>query len=798
MNQINGKEIDLNQQTIKDLEIETVVHSISSYALSREGMERLKKSPFIRDKEVILHTQKILEDLSLIPIYNEVEVMSFPDISQIVNNLTTSPYALDGHELFTLKEYLQSARLLIQYTKAPKRGSDQEHKEPISSTLIDSLDEELHNLYKLIDYTLESPGNVKASHPSIVRLTKQLEQKRGQRSAYSTSFLKDHKDVASSDIPSFKDNRVVLPIRNDRRSEVQGFVHSASSSQQTLFMESYPLVELNNSVVLIAQEIEIEIAKIIASLSKEALKQVANITRLMQSIGYVDSLYALTRFKERENLCFPHINDSLEAHLIDSRHPLLKESCVPITVHIAHPVRSVVLSGPNAGGKTVTIKTIALLAYMHQTFFMIPAKIGSSLPLFSSIFTDVGDEQSIEKSLSTFSSHMQRISEILHNVDSSSLVILDELGSGTDPIEGAALAKAILQYLLDNGGMTCITSHHSLLKQAAYAHPHMLNASMEFDEATHRPTFRVISGLPGDSHAIHTARMMGIPLEVIEMAEGHIGTDNIMVSKIIRGLEEKEREMEQLRYSLKKREKLLNEHIRREDLRTLTLNQKEKLLKEEQLTSLKRFISDKKSELENLVAYLREGEITKEKMKKMKEYQSSLDEKEASTKEELSILDTKIRTKKEIQPSNLPLTVGTTVYVTDKKREGVIVRVDKRDRFQVAIKGVKFTFKKEELTPIIDKKEHTPTISYNTSVSEVKLSIDVRGNTLEKTLQLVDAQLEGALMHGIATFSIIHGMGDGILMRGIHTHLSKLPYVKAFYVARPEDGGHGKTYVELD
>ncbi len=788
----------MNQQTIKDLEIQSVVQTISSYALSSEGMERLIKSPFVTDIPLILHHQQLIDDLSLIPLYNEVEVMSFPEITHVIKNLTSNPYSLNGEELYELKEYLHSAILLINYTKAPKRGNSEEYKTHLSASLIEPLSEELLSLYKKIDYTLASPGKVKETHPSIVRLMKQLESKRNMRSSYSTSFLKENREVASSEIPSYKDNRVVLPIRNDKKSEVQGFVHSASNSQNTLFMESYPLVELNNSVVLIVQEIEIEIARIIADLSSDALQQISLIIELMEDIGYVDSLYALTRFKLMTHQVFPVINDQLDAHIIASRHPLLKEKCVPISVHIEDPVRSVVISGPNAGGKTVTIKTIALLAFMHQTFFMIPASEGSSLPIFSSIFTDVGDEQSIEKSLSTFSSHMKRISEILRHVDSKSLVILDELGSGTDPIEGAALAKSILQYLLDKGGLTCITSHHSLLKQAAYAHPNMLNASMEFDEKTSLPTFRVISGLPGDSHAISTARQMGLPQEVIEQAEGHIGSDNVMMSNIIRGLEKKEREIEQLRYTLKKREKALIEHTRKEDLRSLTLNQKEKLLKEEQLVSLKRFISDKKSELENLVAYLREGEITKEKVKKMKDFQFSLDEKETKTKEELEVLDKKITTKKRYEPTNIPLTVGTPVYATEKKREGVIVRVEKKDRFQVSIGGVKFIFKKEELSPIRTVKKSKPIISYSASVSDVKLSIDVRGNTLEQALSMVEGQLEGALMHGIATFSIIHGMGDGILMRGIHTHLAQLSYIKSFYVARPEDGGHGKTYVELD
>ncbi|NCB02563.1 MAG: endonuclease MutS2, partial [Spirochaetia bacterium] len=721
----------MRSETIKDLEIESVIKDIQRYALSIDGMNALKEKPFVSDKNEIETTQGIIKDLTLIPLYNEVEVSSFPDIEIIITHLTHLPYSLNGEELFLLKEYLQSAISLIHYTKASKRGDGERDNRPLSASLIEELEPSLHSLYREIEATLETPGTVKLSHPSIARLVKKLEQQRSTRSSYSSSFLAEHKEIASSNIPSYKDNRVVLPIRNDRRSEIQGFVHSASNSQNTLFMESYPLVELNNAVVIITQEIEIEIAKIIASLSKQALLCLNELTLLRESIAYVDSLYALSRYKEMTKQTFPSINEEREIHLIESRHPLLKETCVPISVHIADPVRSLVISGPNAGGKTVTIKTIALLAYMNQTFFMIPAEEGSSLPLFSSIFTDIGDEQSIEKSLSTFSSHMKRISEILKEVNSSSLVILDELGSGTDPIEGAALAKAILQYLLDKGGITCITSHHSLLKQAAYAHPNMLNASMEFNEVTNMPTFRVISGLPGDSHALHTAKQMGLPKEVIAQAEGHIGSDNIMMSNIIRGLEEKEREVEQLKHSIKKREKSLNEQIKKEDLRTLTLNQQEKLLKEGQLVTLNRFISDKKSELENLVAFLREGEITKEKVRKMKEYQSSLDEKVRQTKDSIEVLDKKINTRRKKESHEpIQLEVGTEVYATERKREGVIVRIEKNDRYQVSIGGVKFTFNKDELSPIRKKTPIKPTISYSATISDVKMSIDVRGKTL--------------------------------------------------------------------
>jgi DNA mismatch repair protein MutS2 len=789
----------MNNTTKRDLEIDRVLESLSTLTLSYDGIEELHNSPFICDAKIIQEKQAIIEDLSLIPLYNEISPHSFPDISIIMSHLHANPYSLQGDELFLLNEYLRSGEQLYEYLNAPKRNnstSNDEHSSTLSSTLMEMLPPALTLLRKEIDFCLESPGIVKMSHPAISRLAKSLEQKRNQRQSYSLSFLKENKEVAVSSVPTFKDQRVVLPIRNDRRGEVDGFINSSSNSKATVFMESYPLVQYNNQVVLLQQEIEIEIAKIIASLSKMALEAVDEIELLRKKVGYVDALIARARYKTTYQCTYPIINDDSSIHLIEARHPLLKKEAVPITLIIEKPIRSVVISGPNAGGKTVSIKTVALLAYMHQTLFVVPAKEGSTLPLFSSIYSDVGDEQSIEKSLSTFSSHMQRISDILHNVDSNSLVILDELGSGTDPIEGSALARSILEYLMDNGGITLITSHHSLLKQYAYAHPHVLNASMEFDEETHNPTFKVISGLPGDSHALDTARRMGLPESVISTAQKHIGLENVAVSAIISSLEQKQREAQKLKDTLKQKERELIEHKRVADLRDLSLNQKERLVREEQIGSLSQFISDKSKELENLVATLREGEITKEKTKRVKQYIESLDTKKVEAEQKVESLYK--RDKKAIKRTkDTPLSVGTHVVVGEKKKEGIIVRQEKKGKYQVAIGGVKFTFDESMLEPRDAPKRKTPIISYSSSAEDVKMSIDVRGKNLQDALLVVDTQLEGALLHGMQIFSIIHGMGDGILMRGIHQHLSKLKFVSSFYVARPEDGGHGKTYVEM-
>ncbi len=790
----------MNSNTIKDLEIERVMDFVCALTLSVEGAEQLRDSPFVTDRKVIAENQRIIEDLSLIPLYNDLPLSSFPDISQIVGHLCSIHRSIDGTELFILGQYLHSSIELYEYLHAPKRdiaAASNSTAEYPSCALMDRIPESLTALMKEIDFCLESPGVVKMSHPGIASLVHALESKRTQRKSYSESFLKEHKDTAAQSVPTYKDQRVVLPVRNDRRSEVKGFINSTSNSGSTVFMESFPLVEYNNQVVLLQQKIEIEMAKIISSLSDMAFSALSDIEDLRSAVGYADAMLSRSLFKGRYMCTFPDISEDRTIKLLEARHPLLKDQAVPITMEISPPVSTVVISGPNAGGKTVSIKTVALLAFMHQTLFVIPAKEGSSLPLFSSIYTDVGDEQSIEKSLSTFSSHMKRIAEIVKSIDDRSLVILDELGSGTDPIEGAALAKAIVEHLMDSGVITLITSHHTLLKQYAYAHQHVLNASMEFDEKTHNPTFRVISGLPGESHAIDTARRMGLPESVLETAISHIGSQNMKVSTIISSLEQKEHQAERKLEKIAERERELTEMKRAYDLRQLSLNQKERQVREQQIGSLSRFISEKRKELENLVAELREGEITREKTRKVKQYLDSLDQKKAESRDAANAIRVN-PAKNSTKELDRTLEVGMNVYAGDKKKEGVIVRKEKRGRYLVSIGGMKFTFRSEELRPKgMPEKTKAPTISYSSSIEQVRMSIDVRGRTLEDALAAVDTQIEGALLHGMKTFSIIHGMGDGILMRGIHERLSTLPYVSSFYFARPEDGGHGKTYVEM-
>ncbi len=785
------------EHTLHDLEYERVLSLFFPFALSDEGREHLRTLPFSRDLQEIGLTQRMIGEIRSISARHSEKPERFVTLSEVDRHQQLGSFSLKGEHLYVIKEYLNSARAFVSFLR--HHDSDphqQDHENNLVSEVITSYSDTLERYRRELETAIESPGIVKMSHPAIAPLVKKLEGKKRERGTYATGFLREHESSAQSLTPSYRDNRVVLPIRNDHKREVDGLLHSSSQSGQTLYVEPYTLVSYNNAVVQASQEIEREIARILRELSDTYRSLIHEFDALRQEIGLADSLYARAMAMDPYQLVFPLVSGDLELNIVAARHPLLGREAIPISLEMTSPVRSLLLSGPNAGGKTVSIKTIGLLALMHQHLAVVPSREGTTLPLFSRVFTDIGDEQSIEKSLSTFSARMQNIGSVLNSIDDHALVILDELGSGTDPEEGSAIGKSILEYCISRGGITLVTSHHTALKQFAYAREELINASMEFDETTHTPTFRIISGLPGDSHAIDTARRMSLPVEVINKAESYLGEQNLKASEIIRRLEEKEREEERRLKDMEEKEKTIREKIRALDLHELSLRQKEILLRQEQIGSLSSFISQKRAELENLVAELRTGEITREKTRKMKNFLDTLDEKKEESTRHVQ------KMKQTLAPPELELRVGMDILVGENRRPGTIVRFEKSQKVQVSVNGMKFTVDAGEITPAPQGAQKKQPAAKKASLSyqvdtHAAMTLDVRGKTLNEAIEIVDSQIERALLSGVLSFSIIHGLGTGVLMKGIGDHLASLPFVRHFEFARPEDGGHGKTYVEL-
>ncbi|MCR4675799.1 MAG: Smr/MutS family protein [Sphaerochaetaceae bacterium] len=785
------------RKTAGDLGLDTVLHTVSQHALSKGGEKRVLSARPVFDREAWAFRQnQVAEVISCIiqAPEKDIRIEAFPDLTELFYSLESGPASpIDGTMIYDAAVFIDSARIFRKFLRCLESPTS------VVSDIIDEIDFDLLDMTKQIFSILQAPGTVKETYPTIRRLKEAADLKRDERSHFAAEYVRNNNSFMTGTNPVLRDGRIVLPVKNDLHGKIEGYIQGASQTGQTVFMEPFRLVNLNNEVNLAQQEIEIEIARLIGMLSGLLRKNEEKLRILEAQVTESDFLYAFASWSRSYNCCRVITGDEYSCNLIKARHPLLKSKCVPVDFCVPKTCRAVVLTGPNAGGKTVTIKTVGLFAMINQICGYIPASDGSSLDLFDRFFTDIGDDQSIENQLSTFSGHMKGISFILRTMTENSLVILDELGSGTDPQEGAALARAILEYCMKKASLTLVTSHHGVLKQFAYASENVLNASMEFDENTLEPTFRVISGLPGESHAIDTARRMHLPKSVTHAAQSYLGKEAVRISSIIRNLESRRREAEkqeqEIRQKLKETDELLNSLKQKE----LHLKAEENKLEKRYSKEFDSYVRKNRRELENLVRELREGEITREKNLKVKAFidrqEEELQSREEKALEHENEIDRINMEELVTDASNVELKSGMTVYCGPNRREGTVVRKEKNGKWQVAIGPIRFTFKESELVVPAVEKKITAAVYY--SAPQPKLSLDLRGYRLEEALDAVDREIESCCVHGIRNFSIIHGYGDGILSTGIHTHLRLNPLIEACEFAHPDDGGQGKTYVTL-
>lgn len=798
------------KRTAEDLGLNQVLLDISRHALGPLGSKAVIDSKPVHDRDAYLVRQKqvaaVMYALSAASSMDNVRVETFPDVSDVFDSITRSTNSLSGEQVFNIGLFIRSARLLRSVLGLSLQLGCPDKDSGVDN-VIEELPFELLHLEQEIFKILESPGTVKENYPTVKALRDKADSKRHERSRLASELMHSNPTVMQSDTAVLRDGRIVLPVRNESKSMVEGYVQSSSASGGTVFMEPFRLVDMNNAVIMAQEEILIEIARLIGMLSDMVREQEMALRVLSSQVSQADFLYAFASWCKRMDCCRtmigePKIDGDYSCNLIHARHPLLGAKCVPIDLTVPSGIKAVVLTGPNAGGKTVTMKTVGLFALLNQICGHIPAADGSSLALFDRVFTDIGDDQSIENHLSTFSGHMKSIGFILRSMTVDSLVILDELGSGTDPQEGAALARSILEFCTTKASLTLTTSHHGVLKQYAYGSDIVQNASMEFDEKTLEPTFRVIEGLPGESHAIDTAKRMRLPKSVTIAAQKYMGQEAVKISSIIRNLETLRRESESKQAELTRRLNAIQNQENHLAKETRRLQAYENRLKKDRLRDFDDYIKTSRRDLENLVAELRNGEITREKTLKVKSFISDLQEKEDQFKSEIAAKDEQLDAQ-ELEEDNasvdsVPLKPGMDVLCGPSKREGTVIRDAGKGKWIVAIGPMKFTMKETEL--VVPRRTNTAKSYVFDSASKAptpKVSLDLRGYRLLEALDAIDSQIEACCMHGLKSFSIIHGYGDGILSGGIHRHLNTNELVESFKFAIPEDGGQGKTYVVL-
>jgi DNA mismatch repair protein MutS2 len=502
----------------------------------------------------------------------------------------------------------------------------------------------------------------------------------------------------------------------------------------------------------------------------------------LRILAKIDSLFARARFGQRWRATIPKFSQEPRIELWEARHPLLGDRAVPISISFGEGKPVVVITGPNTGGKTVTLKTIGLFCALFQAGIPIPADDRTALPVFEKIRTDIGEEQSIEQSLSTFSSHMKNIIGILGEIDERSLVILDELGAGTDPQEGAALALAILERLLEVGCMAAVATHLTPVKLFAIAHPRILSCSMEFDLETLSPTFRVLQGVPGQSCALLVAERLGLPSELVERAKKKLSAGEIRAEEIIEELARERAAARRLRANLEVEREALRKIRAEYENRLQALKERKAAALSRELKKLEEEIAAARKELAELISQARAAESAaarREILKKVEELKEKLPE--------------------ELPPLKLeqkgPIKVGDTVRIASSGAIGTVISIDGEEA-EVEVRGKKITLPLSSLSLAEAPPEPSPK-PFVPIPQTVELEISVRGLTVEEALRQVDLWLDRLLRAGFSTGRIIHGRGTGTLRKSIHEHLQKIPFVKGFHLAPPNEGGDGVTIVEL-
>ncbi|HCM28832.1 MAG TPA: endonuclease MutS2, partial [Treponema sp.] len=599
-------------------------------------------------------------------------------------------------------------------------------------------------------------------------------------------------------------------------------------------VEPEDVVEKNNDILMEERRLQAEVARVLREMTARIGEKAAELADLSKRTIILDGLCARARYSFETRGAFAD-SASGKLELRKARHPMLGSKAVPIDIAMDAATRIVIVTGPNTGGKTVALKTVGLFALMNQFALALPAEEGTALPVFDGVYADIGDEQSISQSLSTFSAHMTNISSIVASATDRSLVLLDELGSGTDPEEGSAIAMSLLDHFIAVRARLLATTHHGILKNYGYSKEGVVNASVDFDAATLSPTYRILMGVPGESRALDIASRNGLDLSIVDRARGYLDEERADVSALIIGLKTKHRELQDEAEARRKEEVLLREDRRRIDLRELRLRQKESELKEQGIGSLRRLLNESRKTLENLVRELREGEMTREKTLKVKDFiagfEKSIMDEDARFEAEAESLDADLGALREAAATEeregrahassgsggkrnktrggegggepeIPLRIepGIDVFAGPSRRRGKVLRAGKRGFWDVEIGALRMTLPERELIPTSSAEPvrrveiMQADLAGTTSAS---LELNLRGMRLEEALEALRRQLDAASLTGLYDFSVIHGKGDGILQRGVHDYLKSHPGVADYHFSRPEEGGYGKTVVAL-
>ena len=792
-----------NDKNLRSLEFDKIREMLAECALT-EGAKELSLSllPSVYPEEILRRLRRTTDSRRLI---DAKGVPSFGLVKDVTDSCERAGKGatLSARELLDVANVLRTSRSLIDYIRTNKTfdtSIDEVFERLIPNKHIeDRIYRSIISEDMIADEASRELGDIRRKIRNESNKIKETLQKYITSGSYS-KYLQEN-------IVTVKNGRYVVPVRAECKNEIKGLIHDTSASGSTIFVEPSAVVDANNEIRILETKEQREIEKVLLEMSTEVGAAEAAIKLNYLNITELAFIFACGKFSERLLATPPVISGDRSLNLIKARHPLIdKDKVVPVNISIGDGYDTMIVTGPNTGGKTVSLKTVGLFALMAQSGLHIPAEEHSSICIFDNILVDIGDEQSIEQSLSTFSSHMVNIVSILNEVKARSLVLFDELGGGTDPIEGAALAVSIIEYVRSKGAMCVATTHYSELKAYALDTEGICNASCEFDIETLKPTYKLIIGTPGRSNAFAISEKLGLPMEIVNNAKNYVSSDNKRFEDVIEKLESSRIEMEKHREEASRlREDY--ERFKAEAEKTISrkLREADATLEKARSKSVS-MVESAKASSEFIFAEL-------EKIKKKQEQKNFGDELERTRREVRDHIrknDDKYNPVDEKTNENyvLPrkLRKGDRVFIVNIGKEGYLLEEpDNSGNVQVQAGIIKTRTKVKNLRLIEERSTFTDKDNKKTDISQVKAAvrrdctdeINLLGMTGDEAWLAIDKYLDEAMLTGFNTVRLIHGKGTGALKAAVWQYLKGDKRIASFRLGRYGEGDGGVTIVEL-
>lgn len=782
----------IDYEVLQKLEFDKVLKHIANYSTTDLGKTViLSLIPSDKKEEIKYVGDLITEASEIITRAGDPPIEYISDLNNALSESKIEGAVLSAKKILEILNLSKTSRIVYNFLKK-ESGKDSQFQFLISDLFNDKVFE--HQIEKIIN----DQGDVKDNASKLLsEIKRDINSKRNELVKSINSIIKNLKedDIVREDYLTLRDGRMVIPIKSEHKRHIRGFIHSESSTGQTVYIEPEETLDLNNDIISLSFAEKREIERLLKEITKMIGSKSEQLKNSLRTIAFIDSIFARAKYSIEIIGCFPNMDMQSPFRISEGRHPLLlkklgRKNTIPLNFELVND-NVVIITGPNAGGKTVVLKTIGILSLMLQAGIPIPVNDDSNFHLFSNILIDIGDQQSIEDDLSTFSSHLKNISNIISRADGRSLILLDEIGTGTDPAEGSALAASILKQLLNKKAIVFASTHHGSLKIIAYNVKGMQNAAMQFDHQTLSPTYIFKLGTPGSSYAFEIAKRIGLDDSLIEGAKSFIDSDKHTLEKFLSEIEEQ---------SSKLSKKLIEIETENERLKELSESYKNSLqkLENEKKEILKKtkseaddFLSNVNKKIEAVVKELRESNASREVIKKAHNIVKEI--KEENKQFSKPLLENKV----ELNDSKL--SVGDFVMIKKSSTIGKIEQLIEDKKKAIVLSGnIKMLVSINELIKTKPERgDKAGRQNRDYTIPEVNYRLDIRGEKPESSEFEIIRFLDNAYQSGLERVEILHGKGTGALKKTVWDILKHYEKVKNYYFAPIEFGGDGITIVEL-